>query len=116
MAPVDGLVLARSAMRHSTDYRSVVLFGRGEAVEDPADKAAALLRLVDKMSPGRGDVVRPPDGKDPAATGVVRLAIAEGAWPAWAGTVPVALRAEAPVPASGRELATPQLPSWLKPA
>ncbi len=115
VALVDGLVFARSAMRHSSDYRSVVLFGRGEAVTDPAAKAAALLQLVDKLSPGRSLLVRPPDDKELAATGVVRLAIDEGAakvrtgppaevekdagWQVWTGTVPVSVRAGAPVPA-----------------
>ena len=78
MALVDGLVFARSAMRHSTDYRSVVLFAQGEPVGNPADKTRALLRLIDKLSPGRAEMVRPPDANELAATGVVRLPITEG--------------------------------------
>ncbi len=35
---VDGLVLARSAFRHSMNYRSVVLFGQGGAVTDDDEK------------------------------------------------------------------------------
>lgn len=131
VALVDGLAFARSALRHSTDYRSVVLFGQGEPVQDPADKTTALLRLIDKLSPGRAGMVRPPSDNELAATGVVRLAIAEGSakirsappteteqdrsWPVWAGTVPLSLRAEAPLPmddATG--LAAPKLPLWLK--
>jgi uncharacterized protein len=76
---VDGLVFARSAMRHSCDYRSVVLFGTGQVVTDPARKSAVLLRLVDRLSPGRSELVRPPDAKELAATGVVRIKISEGA-------------------------------------
>ncbi|HSV30064.1 MAG TPA: pyridoxamine 5'-phosphate oxidase family protein, partial [Candidatus Omnitrophota bacterium] len=36
---VDGLVLARSAMHHSMNYRSVMLFGRAEAVTEAKEKA-----------------------------------------------------------------------------
>ena len=130
MALVDGLVLARSALRHSLHYRSVVLFGRGEPVAEPAAKAAALLGLIDKLSPGRSAGVRPPNPNELAATGVARMRIDEGgakiaaspphtpdndrAWPAWAGTVPLHMRAAAPIPTDdSAAFATPVLPSWL---
>ncbi|TAK48167.1 MAG: pyridoxamine 5'-phosphate oxidase family protein [Xanthobacteraceae bacterium] len=130
VALVDGLVLARSAMRHSTNYRSTVLFGRGELVEAAADKTAALMRLIDKMSPGRSGAVRPPDAKELAATGVVRVAIVEGSakvraapptevekdkpWTVWTGTVPVALLAGSPLAAMEEtDGAPPGVPSWL---
>ena len=32
---LDGLVLARSVMHHSMNYRSVVIFGQGEEVTEP---------------------------------------------------------------------------------
>ena len=35
---IDGLVLARSAFHHSMNYRSVVVFGRATAVDDPEEK------------------------------------------------------------------------------
>ncbi len=35
---VEGLVLARSAMHHSMNYRSVVLFGTASVVDDPLEK------------------------------------------------------------------------------
>lgn len=130
IALVDGLVLARSALRHSLHYRSVVLFGRGEVVAEPAAKAAALLGLIDKLSPGRSATVRPPGPNELAATGVARLRIDEGgakiaaspphatdidrAWPVWAGIVPLQMRAAAPIPANGSAaFAAPVLPSWL---
>ena len=129
VALLDGLVLARSAMRHSVDYRSVVLFGVGEAVKAPDEKRAALLALVDKLSPGRSSLVRPPDDGELAATAVVRLAIDEGSakirseppaeidkdrpWTPWTGTVPLALRAGPLRPVAGDEAPPPALPSWL---
>ena len=36
---LDGLVFARSAFHHSMNYRSVVILGRAELVEDPEEKA-----------------------------------------------------------------------------
>lgn len=75
---VDGLVLARSAMHHSMNYRSVVLFGRAEAVEGEDDKRRLLTALVDKVAPGRSHLVRPPDQAELAATAVFRLPIREG--------------------------------------
>ena len=130
VALVDGLVLARSAMRHTVDYRSVVLFGAGEAVESPEAKRAALLALIDKLSPGRSALVRPPDPGELAATAVARLAITEGTakirseppgqidqdlpWTPWTGTVPLALTAGPPRPVEDASAAEPPtLPSWL---
>src|ERR1700724_533275 len=39
---LDGLVAARSAFRHSLNYRSVMVFGTAAAVADDAEKEAAL--------------------------------------------------------------------------
>ena len=133
VALVDGLVYARSAMRHSCNYRSVVLFGKGEAVNDPAAKTEKKFKLVDRLSPGRSNLVRPPDDKELGATGVVRIAIEEGAakmrreppaevekdagWAVWAGVVPVAMRAGEPVAAGGGDadgLSPPRLWPWLQ--
>jgi nitroimidazol reductase NimA-like FMN-containing flavoprotein (pyridoxamine 5'-phosphate oxidase superfamily) len=75
---VDGLVLARSAMHHSMNFRSVMLFGRAEAVTGAADKLRLLTALVDHVVPGRAALVRAPDDKELAATAVFRLAISEG--------------------------------------
>ena len=127
VALIDGLVLARSAMRHSVDYRSVVLFGGAEAVAAPEDKRAALLALIDKLSPGRSSLVRPPDEGELAVTAVVRMAIDEGGakirheppaeidkdrpWAVWTGTVPLAVRAGAPEGESA--MPPPELPPWL---
>lgn len=82
---VDGLVLARSAMHHSMNYRSVILFGRAEAVVDLDEKARVLVALVDKVAPGRARLVRPPDDAELAVTMVFRLPIAEGSLKARSG-------------------------------
>jgi nitroimidazol reductase NimA-like FMN-containing flavoprotein (pyridoxamine 5'-phosphate oxidase superfamily) len=82
---VDGLVLARSAMHHSMNYRSVMLFGRAEAVADCDEKAVLLIALVDKVAPGRTALVRPPDDGELAATALFRMPIAEGSLKARSG-------------------------------
>lgn len=82
---VDGLVLARSAMHHSMNYRSVMLFGVAEAVTDAETKARLLTALVDHVVPGRAAQVRAPDAKELAATAVFRLPITEGSLKARSG-------------------------------
>ncbi len=110
---LDGLVLARSAMHHSMNYRSVVLLGTATEVVDPAEKRAAFRALVEHVVPGRYPTVRPPSDDEITGTLVLRLPIAEGsakvrsgpplddeedyALPVWAGVVPLALRPGAPI-------------------
>jgi uncharacterized protein len=110
---VDALVFARSAFHHSMNYRSVVVYGRFEEVEDPADKTRVLERFIDKFAPGRWAELRPVSAKELSATAVLRLSLHEAsakirdagvkddeedlAWPVWAGVLPLALTAGEPV-------------------
>ncbi|MFI4969550.1 MAG: pyridoxamine 5'-phosphate oxidase family protein, partial [Lysobacterales bacterium] len=71
----DGLVLARSHFDHSVNYRSVVAFGRARLLENEAEKAAAMARIVDALIPGRAAESRPPDRSELAATSVLRFEI-----------------------------------------
>ena len=109
---LDGLVLARSVFNHSMNYRSVVVFGRARAVDDPDEKAVALQALVEHVVPGRLAEARPPNERELTRTLVLALALHETsvkvrggaplddpedlAWPAWAGVVPLALSAAIP--------------------
>jgi uncharacterized protein len=74
---VDGLVLARAAMHHSANYRSAMVFGRGEEVEDAAEKRRALEALVEKLIPGRWADARQPSEKELRATSVLRIPLDE---------------------------------------
>jgi nitroimidazol reductase NimA-like FMN-containing flavoprotein (pyridoxamine 5'-phosphate oxidase superfamily) len=74
---VDDLVLAKSWMHHSMNYRSAVLFGVAVAVTDPAGKLEALRTIVDHVRPGRTSESRPPTDKEMAATLVLALPIDE---------------------------------------
>ena len=106
---VDGVVLARSAMHHSLNYRSVVLFGTARAVTDDDEKTRVLEALMDKFAPGRRAHVRPPSAKESTATKLLAMTIDEGSVkarsgppvdaesdmtrPVWAGVLPLALTA-----------------------
>lgn len=105
IALADGLVLARSAMHHSMNYRSVVIYGRFEAVTDPTHKRASLQACIDGLYPGRWDTLRPISDKELNATTVLRIALDEASakvrdygvkdddqdldWPVWAGVIPL---------------------------
>lgn len=66
---LDGLVLARSAMHHSANYRSVVAHGTAHRVADEREARGALDRILDHVVAGRAADVRPPSAKELAATG-----------------------------------------------
>lgn len=126
---VDGLVLARAAMHHSMNYRSVVAVSTARIVEDPDEKAQALHAVLNHIRPGRADDCRPPDARELAATAVLALdldevsaKVREGGvsddaedltLPYWAGVVPLRLTAGAVVPDADLDPATP-LPSYLQ--
>lgn len=84
---VDGLVLARSHFHHSVNYRSVVAFGRARAIEDPARKAEALSRFVERLLPGRAADSRPADAQELAATSIVAFAMEDVSAKVRAGSV-----------------------------
>ena len=105
IALADGLVLARSAMHHSMNYRSAVIYGRFELIDDPEKKRRSLQALIDGLYPGRWSSLRPITDKELNATSVLRIPLAEAAakirnqgvkdepadlnWPAWAGVIPL---------------------------
>ena len=60
---IDGLVLARSAMHHSANYRSVMLLGQARPLTDPQEKRVALEAIVEHIVPGRWREVREPTDK-----------------------------------------------------
>ena len=110
---IDGLVLARSAFHHSINYRSVVIFGKANAVDDLEEKFRALHAFTEHVVPGRWADVRPPDENELRATLVLRLRLAEVSakvrtgppidddedynLAVWAGVVPLRLIADTPV-------------------
>ena len=74
---IDGLVLARSAFHHSMNYRSVVIFGTAEFIEDETEKYEALRAFTEHIVPHRWDEVRLPNSTELKATTILRLPIEE---------------------------------------
>ncbi|XLZ68269.1 pyridoxamine 5'-phosphate oxidase family protein [Massilia sp. SR12] len=75
---LDGLVLARSAFNHTMNYRSVMIYGRFEMV-DEAEQRRSLDAFMEHLAPGRNAEVRGGNEKEHAATTVLRIALAEAA-------------------------------------
>jgi nitroimidazol reductase NimA-like FMN-containing flavoprotein (pyridoxamine 5'-phosphate oxidase superfamily) len=74
---LDAFVMAKSAFHHSVNYRSVVVFGTATEVTDLDEKARVLMRLVERLHPGRSDECRAPNEKELRATLVLRLPLDE---------------------------------------
>ena len=74
---LDGLVLARSAFHHSMNYRSVVIFGKVSAVDDPSEKTEALRLFTEHIVKGRWADVRPPTQAELNGTTVLSLPLEE---------------------------------------
>lgn len=73
---VDGVVVARSGFHCSMNYRSVVLFGKGEGV--PPDEHENILdAFVEVLIPGHQAAVRAATRQELAATSAVRIPIDE---------------------------------------
>lgn len=120
----DAMVLARSALEHSVNSRSVMVFGQAEWVTDPAAKAAHLRTMVEQLFPGRWDSLRPMTEHELRSTGLLSLPLSEASakisaaepggtdpdqdkgWPVWAGLLPISYAMGAPLPA-------PDLPAGL---
>ena len=102
---LDGVVVARSGFESSFHYRSAVLFGAFEEIDD--DKVGYLETLTDTFIPGRVAELRASNRKEIAATTVLRLPITADNWSlkigdgwpedpdedvaagGWAGVVPI---------------------------
>ncbi len=125
---VDGVVVARSGFHCSMNYRSVTVFGCGEAVEGAAH-ARALDLFVAALVPGHEQAVREPTPQEMAATSVVRVPLTELAGKVrsgdpiddegdldddvWAGVIPVAAETGTPQP-SGDLKADVALPAYVR--
>lgn len=125
---VDGIVLARSAFRHSFNYRSVVVHGIAHRVNDLAERALAFDALVDQVIPGRAADTRQANAKEHAATALIRVDLREVSakirsagpndhpedvdLPYWAGVLPVTTGYGTPIPADDLDPTIP-IPGYL---
>ena len=110
---VDGLVLARSGIAHSMNYRSVMAFGRARLIEGLAARRAAMEAFIDRLYPERSAELRPSTDNEILQIGLVEMTIEEASakrrdggvnrmaaddgWSAWSGVIPVETRLGAPM-------------------
>ena len=104
---IDGLVLARSAMHHSANYRSVMLIGQARERRGPAREARGAARRSSSTScPAAGTTCARRRENELKATAVLAIPIEEAsakvrtggplddeedyALAAWAGVIPLA--------------------------
>ena len=72
----DGIVLARSGFDSSFNYRSATLFGICEEITGE-EKVAQLDAFINKLVPGRADILRASTEQELKATTVLGMAITE---------------------------------------
>lgn len=110
---LDALVLARSGLHHSVNYRSATLFGSVKNLEGPKEKDAALFCFMEHMMKGRWDGIRPMHQEELNRTLVVEMTIETASakirdvgvadepedynLDVWAGLVPLKQVAEFPI-------------------
>lgn len=72
---LDALVLARSGLHHSVNYRSATLFGSVKKIESSKEKEAALYCFMEHMMKGRWDDIRPMKPEELDRTLVIEMTI-----------------------------------------
>lgn len=131
---IDGLVLARSGMHSSINYRSVVVLGTAEPVAE-SDRERALKVVFDHVVPGRWESLRPIKPEELDQTLVLRMEIVEAsakirtgppiddeedyALPVWAGTLdfPATKPVAVPDPRLDPGVAVPtHVSNWRRPS
>ena len=114
---LDALVLARSGLHHSVNYRSATVFGTVKNIVNPKEKEAALHCFMEHMMKGRWDGVRPMHPEEIDRTLVVEMTIETASakirdvgvgdepedyeLEVWAGLVPIKQVAEYPIADKG---------------
>lgn len=125
---IDGVIVARSGFHCSMNYRSAVIYGKGEKIGG-RQKRAVLDAFVEALIPGRVADVRDPTSQELRATSVLRFSLQEAsikvraggpidaeedyATPIWAGTIPLTVTAGKPIPCE-RSLPGMTLPPYVR--
>jgi len=123
---LDGLVVARSGMAHSLNYRSVMAFGRARLITARDAKRAAMEDFLDRLYAGRRVRLRPLADHEVDAIALVEMEIEEASakvrdtgvadlpadegWTAWSGVFPVETRIGAARPEPGMGTVGPPTP------
>ncbi len=109
---MDGYVMARSALHHSINYRSVVIYGKAMKIPN-VEKEAKLKGMFDALYPGRWEKLRPIWDIELKQTTVFGMEINEASakiraggvgddeadldFPLWSGVVPITYTLGAPI-------------------
>ncbi|KAF8429770.1 hypothetical protein EV426DRAFT_668483 [Tirmania nivea] len=131
---LDGLVLSLTPNTHSYNYRSAVLFGKAQVVEDVDEKLWAMELMTEGVVRGRWEGSRvPPDKAEMGSTSVVRVSVEGGSAKrrvggpgderkdlereeviarVWTGVVPVYETLGKPVPSSYNQVE--EVPGYLR--
>lgn len=120
---LDGLVIARSAMHHSVNYRSVLIHGTARLVTERTERDMALAATTDHLLPGRWAECRPMTEIEDKATGILAVSIdhvttkfrnglpgddeADLALDMWSGVVPITTALGHPLPDHNTSGTTP---------
>ena len=72
---LDGIVLAKTLFDTSANYRSVVLFGKAEIIEDYQERMEALKIITENIIKGRWNEVPVGDENEIKATMLVKIKI-----------------------------------------
>ncbi len=126
---LDGLVMAKSLLHHSMNYRSVSIFGSGSEVKCESERMEALKIFTDKTMVGRWDDARQPSPKEMKATRIAAVKIESASakvrtgppdddpedlsLPVWTGVVPLRQVAGEPIDRPDEE-ADLGIPEYVK--
>ena len=115
---LDALVMARSGLHHSVNYRSATLFGTPKKIEGKEEKNAALFCFMEHMMKGRWNGIREMTDEEVDRTLVIEMTIEtasakirnEGVGDepedydleVWAGLIPIKQIAEYPIADKGK--------------
>ncbi|MFI6505072.1 pyridoxamine 5'-phosphate oxidase family protein [Nonomuraea typhae] len=121
---VTSLVLGRSVMENSMNYRSVVVLGTAHEITERQEKLEAMHALVERIAPGRIPELRPLTDAELNSTRVLAVPLEECSAKArtgppmdragdydldvWAGEIPLSVITGVPVP-------DPQLKPGIEP-
>jgi uncharacterized protein len=76
-AIVDGMVFAKSAFRHSLNYRSAVIYGKCQLVGSTKEKLEALQQMFALYDKNRWEQIRRPNKQEINATALIKIPISE---------------------------------------
>ena len=101
---LNAIIVAKSAFNSSMNYESVMIFGKGNRLED-SEKLAAMDLITDRLVPGMVAYARPTTAKEAAGTMIIELPIEKFSaksrtggvmdepedkdLPIWSGTLPL---------------------------